>query len=303
MIIETVPNFSEGRRATVLEAIAESFRVPGLSLLEYSGDVDHNRSVFTAAGTASGIEEGLLRAIRCARDHIDLRTHKGEHPRIGATDVVPLIPIEGVTVEECVALSRKIGSRIWSELGIPVYLYEFSATREHCRNLADVRAGGFEGLSGKMRDPLWTPDFGGNAPHLTAGAVVLGVRNPLIAYNFLLNTEDIKIAREIAHVIRERDGGLPCVKALGMMLEGQGAQVSVNLTDYRVTGLYEVFNAVETEARRRGAWVVASELIGLVPDAAMQDAAAKFLKMGNYQPGKILENKLKDAIGEDGEKE
>lgn len=293
MIIETVPNFSEGRNPKVLEALAESFRIPELELLDYSGDVDHNRSVYTAAGTATGIEEGLLRAIACAKAHIDLRKHKGEHPRVGAADVVPLIPIEDVTLEECVVLARKIGARIWNELGIPVYLYEDACTREHCRNLARVRAGGFEGLAGKMQDPQWAPDFGTCAPHPSAGAVVLGVRKPLVAYNFLLDTQDVSIAREISHVIRERDGGLPCVKALGMMLEGRGAQVSVNLTDYQVTGLYEVYTAVCKEAERRGTHVLSSELIGLVPSKALEDAGAKFLRMEHYHPARILENKIK----------
>ncbi len=292
MIIETVPNFSEGRREEVLSAIAASFDVPGLTLLEYSGDVDHNRSVFTAAGTPSGIEEGLIAAIRCAKDHIDLRMHRGEHPRIGAADVVPLIPIEGVTVEECVSLARRIGQRIWHELGIPVYLYESAASRPHCKNLADVRSGGFEGLQGKMQDPMWHPDFGDPVPHVSAGAVVLGVRKPLIAYNFLLNTMDLPIAKEIARGIRERNGGLQCVKALGMMLQGKGAQVSVNLTDYEVNGLYEVYMAVSREALKRGVQVVSSELIGLVPTKALQDAAAKFLTMENFTFEKVLENKI-----------
>ncbi len=292
MIIETVPNFSEGRREAVLSAIAKSFCVPGLTLLDYSGDVDHNRSVYTAAGTAEGIEEGLLAAIACAKEHIDLRTHKGEHPRVGAADVVPLIPIDGVTVAECVALARRIGGRIWKELGIPVYLYESAATRPHCRNLADVRAGGFEGLAGKMQDPAWHPDFGDPIPHISAGAVVLGVRKPLIAYNFLLNTMDLQVAKDIARAIRARNGGLECVKALGMMLQGKGAQVSVNLTDYEVNGLYEVYMAVSKEASKRGVKVISSELIGLVPTKALQDAAAKFLTMENFTFEKVLENKI-----------
>ena len=292
MIIETVPNFSEGKRENVLTAIAASFRVPGLTLLDYSGDADHNRSVFTAAGTAEGIENGLLAAIACARDHIDLRTHKGEHPRVGAADVVPLIPIDGVSVDACVSLAKRIGQRIWDELKIPVYLYESAATRPHCRNLADVRSGGFEGLAGKMQDPMWRPDFGDPVPHPSAGAVVLGVRKPLIAYNFLLNTMDLQVAKDIARVIRERNGGLQCVKALGMMLKDKGAQVSVNLTDYEVNGLYEVYTAVAAEALKRGVEVVSSELIGLVPTGALQDAAAKFLKMENYTLDKVLENKI-----------
>ncbi len=292
MIIETVPNFSEGRRKEVLSAIAECFRVPGLTLLDYSGDEDHNRSVFTAAGTPEGIEAGLLAAIACARDCIDLRTHKGEHPRVGAADVVPLIPIDGVSVEDCVALAKRIGMRIWMELGIPVYLYESAATRPHCRNLADVRSGGFEGLAGKMQNPMWYPDFGDPAPHVSAGAVVLGVRKPLIAYNFLLNTMDLQVAKDIARVIRERNGGLQCVKALGMMLQEKGAQVSVNLTDYEVNGLYEVYTAVSREALKRGVQVVSSELIGLVPTKALQDAAAKFLTMENFSFQKVLENKI-----------
>jgi glutamate formiminotransferase len=275
-----------------LDAIAASFRGAGARLLDYSGDVDHNRSVFTAAGTAEQIENALLAAIGTARDRIDLRTHKGEHPRVGAADVVPLIPIEGVTVEECVALARKIGARIWSELGIPVYLYESAATRPHCKNLADVRKGGFEGLESKMQDPKWAPDFGDCKPHPSAGAVVLGVRKFLIAYNFLLDTDDIAVTRKISGIIRERDGGLPCVKALGMMLEGKGAQVSVNLTDYEVTGLYEVYTAVALEAAALDACVVSSELIGLVPERALADAAGKFLKMENYSFDKVLEKRL-----------
>ena len=292
MIIETVPNFSEGQNQETLEAIAASFTGAGARLLDYSGDVDHNRSVFTAAGTDAQIEAALLAAIETARDRIDLRTHKGEHPRVGAADVVPLIPIDGVTVSDCVTLARKIGGRIWSELGIPVYLYESAATRPHCKNLADVRKGGFEGLAGKMPDPMWKPDFGDCRPHPSAGVVVLGVRKPLIAYNFLLDTEDIGVARKISGKIRERDGGLPCVKALGMMLKGKGAQVSVNLTDYEVTGLYEVYTAVALEAAALGARVVSSELIGLVPERALADAAGKFLKMENYSFDKVLEKRL-----------
>lgn len=292
MIIETVPNFSEGRNQETLEAIAKSFQEAGARLLDYSGDVDHNRSVYTAAGTDAQIEAALLAAIQTARDRIDLRRHKGEHPRVGAADVVPLVPISGVTVSDCVELARKIGARIWSELGIPVYLYEYAATRPHCKNLADVRKGGFEGLKGKMQDPMWYPDFGDCCPHPSAGAVVLGVRKPLIAYNFLLDTEDIGVARKIAGKIRERDGGLPCVKALGMMLAGKGAQVSVNLTDYEVTGLYEVYTAVALEAAALDACVVSSELIGLVPERALADAAGKFLKMENYSFDKVLEKRL-----------
>lgn len=291
-IIETIPNFSEGRNLQTLAAIRDAFETAAdVILLEDSSDSDHNRSVFTAIGTPQAIADALLCAAGIAIQQIDLNHHRGKHPRIGAVDVIPLVPLKNISMDACVSLSRQIGRRLWEKYQLPVYLYEASAENPEHVNLADIRRGEFEGLARKMEQPEWRPDFGTDKPHPTAGAVVLGARKPLIAYNILLDTQDLGIAKAIARQIRESSGGFPCVKALGIELTKRGkVQVSINMTDYTVTPLYRVFDLVSQEAERQGTRVLCSELIGLAPMAALADAAAHYLKIENYTFQKVLES-------------
>lgn len=294
-ILECIPNFSEGRDRQVVEAIADCFRgKPGVKLLDYSSDKDHNRSVITAAGEPQALKAAMVEAAVKAVELIDLRKHSGRHPRMGAVDVVPFVPIKGMTLEEADRIAKEAGSEIAARCGLPVYLYERSATMPHRENLADIRKGQFEGLAEKMADKaLWTPDFGPCAPHESAGAVAVGARIPLIAYNVFLDTPNVEIAKKIAGRIRERDGGLPGVKALGMYLEHRNlAQVSMNLVNYHKTGLYEAFQAVCREAERLGVHAIESELIGLVPMEALTDCAKEVLKFSQFGTGQVLENRL-----------
>lgn len=292
-IVECIPNFSEGRNESIIREIEEAIRsTKDVLLLEHSSDYDHNRSVFTFMGSMEGVYEAMFKAASVAVDRIDLTRHEGKHPRIGAVDVIPLVPVQNVTMDECVELSKKLAERIYGELDFPVYLYEYSATKPYRRNLADIRKGEFEGLKEKMQDENWKPDYG-IKPHPTAGAVVVGARKPLIAFNMQLNTSNVEIASDIAKKIREKNGGLKCVKALGILLESKNtAQVSVNLTDYTTTSLYEVFDAVCKEADKMGYEVISSELIGLSPAKAFIDTAARYLKLENYSYKKIIESHL-----------
>ncbi len=292
-IVECIPNFSEGRDKSIIKEIEEAIiNTKNIILLEHSSDYDHNRSVFTFIGSLEGVLEAMFKAASVAVNRIDLTRHEGKHPRIGAVDVIPLVPVQNVTMEECVELSKTLAERIYNELGLPVYLYENSASKPQRTNLADIRRGEFEGLNNKMQDKDWKPDYG-TKPHPTAGAVVIGARKPLIAFNMQLNTANIEIANEIAKKIREKNGGLKCVKALGIMLETKNiAQVSANLTDYTVTSLFEVFEAVCKEAEKMGYEVVSSELIGLSPARAFIDTAARYLKLENYSYKKIIESHL-----------
>ena len=292
--IECVPNISEGRRLDVISGLAETLRaVPGLRVLDVQSDATHNRSVFTLAGTAAGLTAGIPKLFEGAIAAIDLRTHKGEHPRLGAVDVVPFIPIDGVTMPECVALARTIAAGVATRFGLPVYLYEDASSDPARKNLEDIRRGEFEGLAAKMAQPAWAPDFGPAAPHASAGASVIGARMPLIAYNINLATNRLDVAKKIATAIRMSSGGLRFVKAMGIPLEDRGiVQVSMNLTNYEKTPMYRVFDLVKREAERYGVQVLESEIVGLVPSAALTQTAEYFLRLDGFSSGQILEKKL-----------
>ena len=292
--IECVPNISEGRRLDVISGLAETLRaVPGLRVLDVQSDATHNRSVFTLAGTAAGLTAGIPKLFEGAIAAIDLRTHKGEHPRLGAVDVVPFIPIDGVTMAECVALAKTIAAGVATRFGLPVYLYEDAASDPARKNLEDIRRGEFEGLAAKMAQPAWAPDFGPAAPHASAGASVIGARMPLIAYNINLATNRLDVAKKIAAAIRMSSGGLRFVKAMGIPLEDRGiVQVSMNLTNYEKTPMYRVFDLVKREAERYGVQVLESEIVGLVPSAALTQTAEYFLRLDGFSSGQILEKKL-----------
>ena len=296
-IIESVPNISEGRRPEVLEAAVAAMKtVPGLRVLDVQSDKDHNRSVLTVVGDERSLKDGLLALFEVATSRIDLRNHQGEHPRVGAVDVVPFIPIEGASMKDCVALAREVGQAVAERFQVPVFLCEEAAAAPHRRNLEDVRRGQFEALTERMRDPLWQPDFGPAAPHPSAGVVVVGARMPLIAYNINLGTPDVEIARRIAKAIRHSSGGYRFVKAMGVMLEERNvAQVSINMTDYKKTPLFRVFETVRSEAARYGVSVIGSEIVGLVPSQALIDTADHFLRLEDFDPAQILEQKIRQA--------
>ena len=293
-IIECVPNVSEGRDRASIEAMAAAVRsAPGVRLLDVSSDGAHNRSVLTFVGDAPAVRAGVLALFREAVGRIDLRTHKGEHPRMGAVDVVPFIPVRGSSVEECVALSKEVGAAIAEQFGVPVYLYEDSASAEHRRNLAEVRKGQFEGFAEKMKDPRWAPDYGPAAPHASAGAVAVGARPFLIAYNINLATKDLAIADRIAKAIRHLSGGFRYVKAMGVELADRGiVQVSINMTNFRKTPLHRVFECVRSEAERHGVAIVGSEIVGLAPADALLAAAEHYLRLEGFSAEQVLETKL-----------
>ena len=293
IIIESVPNFSEGRRPAVIKALVEAIQTPGVMVLNCSSDYDHNRTVITVAGPPTTVLAGLLRATAVAAQEIDLYTQHGVHPRLGATDVIPLIPLQNITLEQCVELAQTLGERIGTELGLPVYLYEAAATRPERRNLADVRRGEVEGLVATIGQPERQPDFGPS--HVgPAGAVIVGARPVLIAYNIFLKSADVQLAKTIARAIRERDGGLPAVKALGLLVDGQ-AQVSMNLVDYRRTPPHVVFDAVCRLAAQQGVAVDRSELIGLMPQEALLQAAAHYLKLSDLRAEATIETAMQRA--------
>jgi glutamate formiminotransferase len=293
-VIECVPNISEGRDGERVREIADAVRAAsGVRLLNVSSDASHNRSVLTFLGDAAAVRAGVFALFDAAVPRIDLTRHRGEHPRMGAVDVVPFIPIRGATVEDCVALSREIGAEIASRHGIPVYLYEDSASSELRRNLAEIRKGEFEGFPGKMRDPKWAPDFGPPQPHPTAGAVAVGARAPLIAYNINLATRDLAIADTIARSIRHVGGGFRFVKAMGVELAERGqVQVSINMTNYKKTPLHRVFECVKSEAERYGVAVVGSEIVGLTPSDALFMAANHYLRLEKFSSDQVLEMRL-----------
>lgn len=298
-VVECPLNFSDGQHADVIGAIERAARLPGVRVLDMSSDADHNRSVITFAGEPQAVADAAFAIVACARDVIDLRRHHGTHPRLGAVDVVPFVPVSGASMADCVQMARRTGERIGRELSIPVFLYEEAATAPHRRNLADIRHGEFEGLAAKMKDPLWRPDFGPAAPHPSAGAVVVGARTYLVAYNIYLNSKDIKIAKAIARAVRQRDGGLSNVKALGMFIkERDMVQISMNLVDPFRTPIYRVVEAVRTEAARYGVAVVESELIGLLPLEALIETARYYLQLHNLRSEHVLENRLAQAEGE-----
>lgn len=293
-VIECVPNISEGRDLQKVAEIAEAVRAaPGVRLLDVSSDASHNRSVLTLVGNPDGIRGAVRALFEAAVPRIDLTKHRGEHPRMGAVDVVPLVPIRGVSVEECVALSRQIGEETADRHGIPVYLYEDSATLELRRNLAEIRKGEFEGFTEKMKNPDWEPDFGPSRPHPTAGVVAMGARPPLIAYNINLGTKNLEVADRIAKAIRHLGGGFRYVKALGVELADRGqVQVSINMTNYRKTPLHRVFECVKSEAERSGVPVVASEIVGLTPAEALYMAAEHYLRLEGFSSEQVLESRL-----------
>jgi glutamate formiminotransferase len=293
-IIECVPNISEGRDTESIEAIAAAVRsAPGVRLLDVSSDASHNRSVLTFVGDAAGVRAGVSALFRAALERIDLRRHKGEHPRMGAVDVVPFIPIRDSSVEECVALSREAGAAIARDFGVPVYLYEDSASSDLRRNLAEIRKGQFEGFAEKMKDPRWAPDFGPAEPHPSAGVVAVGARAFLIAYNINLATKDLAIADRIARAIRHLSGGFRYVKAMGVELADRGiVQVSINMTNFKKTPLHRVFECVRSEAERHGVAIVGSEIVGLSPAEALYAAAEHYLRLEGFSAEQVLETKL-----------
>jgi len=293
-IVECVPNFSEGRRKDVIESIVNEIRsVEGVKLLDVESDKDHNRSVVTYVGEPDAVGEAAFRAIKKASELIDMEQHKGEHPRIGATDVVPFIPISDVSLEECVNLAKEVGKRVADELNIPVYLYEAAATRPDRVNLADIRKGEYEGLKTEISKIERHPDFGPAKMHPKAGATVIGARGPLVAYNVYLSTNKKEIADKIAKAVRFKDGGYRYCKALGFEIKERGVvQVSMNLTDYTKTPIFRVFETIKSEAERYGVHVISSEIVGLVPMNALVDVAAHYLKLENFNYSQVLEKRL-----------
>lgn len=294
-IVECVPNFSEGRRPEVLETLRAAIAgVPGVRILDMHSDSDHHRSVITFVGDRPAAAEGAFQGARAAVETIDLRFHRGAHPRVGALDVLPFVPLSGVTMDDCVALARAVGRRIADELGVPVYLYERAATRPERRALPTVRRGEFEGLRDAIEtDPERAPDFGPRRIHPSAGACIVGARPVLVAWNVNLRSSDVGIARRIARTIRERDGGLPAVRAKGFALPDRGiVQVSMNMTDLSVTSLAQAFDAITAEAEKEGVEVLGSEVVGLLPLEAVLDAARARLRLANVSREQVLEARL-----------
>ena len=296
-IIECIPNISEGRRPDVVASIAAAVgRAPGVRVLDVSSDAAHHRSVLTLAGDAAGLKAAILVLFEQTLAAVDLTSHQGQHPRLGAVDVVPFVPIDGVTMRECVALARETAAAVSDRFGVPVYLYEEAAAHPARRNLEDIRRGEFEGLAAKMRTPEWAPDFGPATPHPTAGASVIGARMPLIAYNVNLATDRLEVAKRIAAAVRFSSGGLRYVKAMGVMLGDRGvAQVSMNLTNFEKTPIPTVFEMVKREAERYGVAVLGSEIVGLIPQAALLAAAEYYLQVEGFTLSQVLENRLREA--------
>lgn len=298
-LIECVPNFSEGRRKEVVDAITSVISsTAGIMLLDKEMDADHNRSVITFAGQPEPVKQAAFESTKKARELIDLNQHQGEHPRIGATDVIPFVPLKETAMSDCVTLAKELGEEIGNQLQIPVYLYEEAASRPDRLSLANIRRGGFEKLQEELgKNPDRKPDFGPEKIHPTAGATVVGARFFLIAYNINLASRDVRIAKRIAKIIRESSGGLAYVRALGVMLVDKNiAQVTMNLTNYKVTSMKTVFEKVETEAKKLGTKVLESELIGLLPAEALDGTSPKELLMTNFNKSMIIENRLKESI-------
>lgn len=297
-IVESAPNFSEGRREeTVREILAQVGGTKEVWILDWSMDADHNRSVVTLVGAPEPLIEVLFKMTKKAMELIDMRTHKGEHPRMGATDVIPLVPVMNITMEECVELSKKLGKRIGEDLGIPVFLYEKSATAPHRENLSEIRKGEFEGFFEKIKDPLWKPDFGPDQVHPTAGVTAVGAREYLIAFNVNLGTNRIEIAEKIAKAVRHISGGYRYVKAIAVDLKEKGiVQVSMNMTNYKKSPLFRVFETIKREAERYGVPVVGTEIIGMVPMQAMLEAAQFYLKLDDFNVNRIIEAKILEIL-------
>jgi glutamate formiminotransferase len=301
-IVECIPNFSEGRSPEVIDQVVAAIKsVAGAVLLDRESDVDHNRSVITFVAPPGAAVDAAIAGARKAAELIDLNKHAGEHPRMGATDVIPFVPISGVTMDDCVALARACGQRMWEELGIPVYLYEKAAARAERENLAAIRKGQFEGI----RDEIATkesrrPDFGEARVHPTAGVTAVGARPPLIAYNVNLGTSDVEVANKIARAVRHLSGGLRYVKALGFGLKDRGiVQVSMNMVNYEGTPLFRAFEMIKREAERYGVPVLGSEVVGLIPQRALNAVADFYLQLENFSEDQILEHRLQAATEED----
>ena len=293
-LVECIPNFSEGRDEALINQFAEAVKsTPSVMLLDYSPDASHNRSVFTFAGSPEGVFDAVFKCAKLAVEKIDLTKHSGEHPRMGAVDVIPFVPLKNMTTAECVEMSKKLGQKLWDELKLPVFLYEDSASAPERKNLAALRKGQFEGMAEKIKKPGFAPDFG-DTLHSTAGIVACGARAPLVAFNINLNTPDIDIANKIAKIIRESNGGLKAVKGIGVKLEERNiAQVSINMTDHNQTPLYRALELVKIEAARYGVSVIGTEIIGLVPMKALVDCADYYLMIENFDAEKqVLENHL-----------
>ena len=294
-IIESIPNVSEGRRTDVIGKLVSAIeQTPGVRLLDHSSDASHNRSVFTLVGDAPSLKAATLALFDVAIAEIDLRTHRGEHPRMGAVDVVPFVPIEGATMDDCIGLAKDVAATVAERFALPVFLYEEASKNPARKNLEDIRRGEFEGLGAKMVSAGWAPDYGPATPHESAGATVIGARMPLIAYNINLNSDRLDVARRIAAAIRHSSGGLRFVKAMGVMLEDRRiAQVSMNLTNYQKTPIFRVFEMVKREAERYGISILESEVVGLVPSAALMSAAEYYLQIEGFSADQVLESKLR----------
>src|SRR5580698_367870 len=296
-LVECVPNFSEGRDSAKVDAIIDAMKIPGVYLLDREMDSDHNRCMITLAGEREPIQEAAIRGVGKAAELIDLTKHEGAHPRMGAADVVPFIPIDGVTIEDCVAMARHVGAEICQRFQIPVYLYEAAATTPERQNLENIRRGQFEGIRADIAtNPARKPDFGEARVHPTAGATVVGARKFLIAYNVFLNTPDVELAKKIAKAVRFSNGGLRFVKGAGFLVRGL-AQVSMNLTDFEQTPIHRAFELVKREAERYGVSALSSEIVGLIPKKALESAAEWFLQVENFDSSLILENRLAAVMG------
>jgi glutamate formiminotransferase len=294
MLIECIPNISEGRRTEVLDACAAAIRATGVALLDVKPDATHNRTVYSFAGGRDQVRAAALALFDRAIASIDLRSHSGEHPRVGAVDVVPFVPIEDATMADCVALAKDVGAAVAAKHNLPVFLYEEAPSSPARRNLEDIRRGEFEGLSEKLEDPAWHPDFGPAMPHPSAGASVVGARTALIAYNINLATDRLDVAKKIATAVRQSSGGFRFVKAMGLALEDRGiVQVSMNLTNFEKTPIFRVFETVKREAARYGVSILESEIVGLIPAAALTASAAWYLQLEGFSGDQVLENQLR----------
>ncbi|VTS48785.1 glutamate formimidoyltransferase [Streptococcus dysgalactiae] len=294
-IVECIPNFSEGQNQAVIDGlVATAKSIPGVTLLDYSSDASHNRSVFTLVGDDQSIQEAAFQLIKYASENIDMTKHHGEHPRMGATDVCPFVPIKDITTSECVEISKQVAERINRELGIPIFLYEDSATRPERQNLAKIRKGQFEGMPEKLLEEDWAPDYGDRKIHPTAGVTAVGARMPLVAFNVNLDTDNIDIANKIAKIIRGSGGGYKYCKAIGVMLEDRHiAQVSMNMVNFEKCSLYRTFETIRFEAKRYGVNIIGSEVIGLAPAKALIDVAEYYLQVEDFDYNKqVLENHL-----------
>ncbi|TNY39457.1 glutamate formimidoyltransferase [Streptococcus pyogenes] len=294
-IVECIPNFSEGQNQAVIDGlVATAKSIPGVTLLDYSSDASHNRSVFTLVGDDQSIQEAAFQLVKYASENIDMTKHHGEHPRMGATDVCPFVPIKDITTQECVEISKQVAERINRELDIPIFLYEDSATRPERQNLAKIRKGQFEGMPEKLLEEDWAPDYGDRKIHPTAGVTAVGARMPLVAFNVNLDTDSIDIAHKIAKIIRGSGGGYKYCKAIGVMLEDRHiAQVSMNMVNFEKCSLYRTFETIKFEARRYGVNVIGSEVIGLAPAKALIDVAEYYLQVEDFDyPKQVLENHL-----------